>query len=289
MAGTKEPWLKLFTGDILADEELKSCSSSARGVFLYFLALMHRSKKRGYLASPSGKPWTIQQLHRNIGIPEKEIESATKELLHANVFSTEVIEGETFIYSRRMVREADISNKRSEAGRIGMAKRYQTVLQNDNNTDNKRPNIPLASGSSSDSSLEGDARGNQFTLPLLASDAAFIEGWPGSADRIAKWHRTFEDLLGAGFSLESLAVELNRKPRKTEPPWDFYNRLIPKVANGKQPGTSQSLGQPNRVGVTPEKADAYDKKTVRISSAVSAPEAGKTGDADGGEKHCRDP
>lgn len=124
----KQPWMKLYTKDILADEELKSCSLAARGFFLYLLSLMHRSVRRGYLCQANGQPWNLDQLARMTGCSTQEAAHLSQELLTSGVFSA-TDDGTGVLYSRRMVRENNISEARSKAGKAGANSTHGKVAE----------------------------------------------------------------------------------------------------------------------------------------------------------------
>lgn len=103
-------------------------SLAARGLWIEMLLLMHESPKRGYLTM------TEQQLARCVGAGLPEIRRCLKELQSAQTYS---VDATGAIFNRRMVRDEEISEVRSAAGKNGMAKRWQ----NDNKPDNKSKNL----------------------------------------------------------------------------------------------------------------------------------------------------
>ena len=173
MSKSKLPWMQLFTGDVLADEELKSCSLAARGLWVYMLSLMHRSVRRGYLCQANGQPWNLDQLARMTGCSTQEAAHLTQELLTAGVFSAT---DDGIIYSRGMVKQAAISKVRSEVGKRGAVAKH-LPQQNPGKQGGKRvgkpPGKPLKYDSLSSPSPEEEnsespflsARGVRGDLP----------------------------------------------------------------------------------------------------------------------------
>jgi len=110
----KKPWDKWYWQDYLADTGLAACSLAAQGLWMRMLAIMARSNKKGYLLD-GNQNMTAGILARLVGSTIDEIRPLLEELKQHEVFS---VTEEGVIYNRRMVREAEISEKRSVAGRI---------------------------------------------------------------------------------------------------------------------------------------------------------------------------
>jgi hypothetical protein len=123
----------------MKDPELRSCTAGARGLWVDMMCLMFESSQRGYLLI-NGKSPTETQIGRMAGCDTGEVSSYLKELENAGVFSRN---GIGVIYSRRIVRDAEISAVRKKAGRLGgnpnllnqnasktQAKRKQNTKQN---------------------------------------------------------------------------------------------------------------------------------------------------------------
>lgn len=111
----KKPWDKWYWQDYLADTGLAACSLAARGLWIEMLAIMARSEKKGYLLDGNQKMSEVV-LARLARSTVDEIMPLLKELNEHKVFS---MTEDGIIYNRRMVREAEISEKRAEAGKIG--------------------------------------------------------------------------------------------------------------------------------------------------------------------------
>lgn len=117
------PSFQFYPGDWQRDLNLKLCSLSARGLWLEMLCIMFFSARRGYLVKNENKPYSIADLSILVGSPVDELKPLIIELEENNVLSrTE----EGLIYNRRMAREADISDKRSEAAKKKWEKHYNS-------------------------------------------------------------------------------------------------------------------------------------------------------------------
>lgn len=79
------------------------------------LGIMSRSDRKGFL-SINGKPMGSKELAKFVGEFKDKVEELLVELEYYRVFSRDE---DGTIYNRRMVRESDLSRKRSEAGRLG--------------------------------------------------------------------------------------------------------------------------------------------------------------------------
>lgn len=103
--------------------DTRHLSRTARCLWLDLLCLMHDSPRRGYLLVSAGIPLTLEQIARFTGAPTEEVSRELRELVDSGVAS---ITSDGIYYSRRMVRESEISHVRSEAGK----NRQQTCQQN---------------------------------------------------------------------------------------------------------------------------------------------------------------
>ena len=118
----KKPWDKWYWQDYLSDTGLAACSLAAQGLWMRMLAIMARSKKKGYLLD-GNQNMTMEILARLVGSTIQEVKPLLEELKQHEVFS---ISDDGIIYNRRMVREAEISEKRSLAGKISAISKQQT-------------------------------------------------------------------------------------------------------------------------------------------------------------------
>jgi biotin operon repressor len=117
----KFPFIKFFPRDWMGDERVRLCSVAARGLWIDMLCLMHSAHRRGYLQTATGSPLPLEQIARMAGCSTDEVTRLLSELKDAGVYDCS---GNGTIYSRRMVRENDISQVRSANGKRGADSKY---------------------------------------------------------------------------------------------------------------------------------------------------------------------
>ena len=111
----KRPAFQFYPADWRKDMALQSCSVAARGLWIDMLCIAHECEPYGHL-TVNGKPMTAAQIGRHTGLTEREAKRLIAELDDAGVASRT---DEGVIYSRRMVRDEDIRNRRAEGGKAG--------------------------------------------------------------------------------------------------------------------------------------------------------------------------
>ena len=112
MENQKRPSFQFFPGDWRRDSALQSCSVGARGLWIEMMCIMHDGTPYGHLRV-GGKDILPPVLARMVGASLEEVEGWLEELEQAGVFSrTET----GTIYSRRMVRDEEIRQKRAAGG-----------------------------------------------------------------------------------------------------------------------------------------------------------------------------
>lgn len=111
----KRPSFQFYPGDWLRDTALRSVSVAARGAWSDMLCLMHEGTPYGHLKVGS-KVILPDNLARMIGLTLEETSRLVGELEEAGVFSRTT---EGCIYSRRMVRDEEIREKRAKGGILG--------------------------------------------------------------------------------------------------------------------------------------------------------------------------
>lgn len=130
MSLRQQPYLPLYVQDFMTDEKLNECSAESTGVYIRLMCVMHKSKdygkillKQKYKQTPeqsSGRCFEFAcQLSRQMPYDVATIERALMELLEENVIS---LDGE-ILYQQRMVKDAELSDKRAKAGKQGGDKR----------------------------------------------------------------------------------------------------------------------------------------------------------------------
>lgn len=111
----KRPASQYYWGDWRRDTALQACSLAARGLWHEMNCLMHDCEPYGHLCVG---PAAMQpaQLARLVGITPKECTLLLDELEGAGVFSRTP---EGVIYSRRMVRDEALRERRANGGQAG--------------------------------------------------------------------------------------------------------------------------------------------------------------------------
>jgi hypothetical protein len=148
MSSTREdgrPAFLFYVQDWLCEPTLKVVSMGSKGLWIDVLCLMARSPIKGYLLTPTGSKANLDWVAAQLGRTVEEIRPLWQELLDAGTPRTDE---KGRVYSKRMVEDKSLSEKRSEAGRFGgrpkskdKAKGKQsenggTSLDNDNDNDN---------------------------------------------------------------------------------------------------------------------------------------------------------
>jgi uncharacterized phage protein (TIGR02220 family) len=111
----KNPWTKWYWQDWASDDGLRACSLAAQGLWMRMLSIMARSKKKGFLLDGE-KQMESKTLAKLNGESEATIDALLAELFSHGVPSKN---DDGIIFNRRMVRESQISEIRSDVGRLG--------------------------------------------------------------------------------------------------------------------------------------------------------------------------
>lgn len=149
-------WSKFWWQDWQRDPALRSCGVAARGLWIDMLAIAFDGAPRGFVTI-GGKPATTRQLATICGITERQCVTLLAELEDAGVFSRNA---DGWIFSRRMVRDSEVS----EAGREAIAKRWQK---------SEHPNSPPnREGHSPPHSLDAEADAEAESIPPVAPPSA---------------------------------------------------------------------------------------------------------------------
>lgn len=112
----KRPASQYYWGDWFKDLALQSCSLPARGLWHEMNCLMHQGEPYGHLTMPNGKPMGTGQLANLCKITPAICKKLVGELEENGVFSRAE---DGAIFSRRMVRDEDIRNRRADGGKAG--------------------------------------------------------------------------------------------------------------------------------------------------------------------------
>ncbi len=129
----QRPAIQFYINDWIVD--MRGYSLRARGLWIEMICMMWKNKKRGFLQQNNNSKHDGKSLAKVLGLSEGEIKEALKELEEGEVFS---YTDDKTIYCRRMFREWNLGEIRSEAGKKGADKRWQN--------DSKKNSKSLANG-----------------------------------------------------------------------------------------------------------------------------------------------
>lgn len=113
----KLPSFQFYPGDWKKDAGVQSLSFEERGVWFEMMLLMFESAERGKLVFGSGNPMPEDAVARSLGLDRQRYVQILRKLLDYGVASKDEKTG--IIYCRRMVRDAELSKKRAECGKLG--------------------------------------------------------------------------------------------------------------------------------------------------------------------------
>ncbi len=111
----KRPAFQFYPADWRKDMALQSCSVAARGLWIDLLCIAHECEPYGHL-TVNGRAMTSAQIGRHTGLTARECDALLLELADAGVLSRT---DEGVIFSRRMVRDEDLRNRRASGGAAG--------------------------------------------------------------------------------------------------------------------------------------------------------------------------
>jgi hypothetical protein len=111
----KRPAFQFYPADWRKDVELQSCSMAAQGLWINAMCLAHECEPYGHL-TVNGKAMNVAQLARQVGLGPRDAQALLDELLDAGV-ARRTEEGA--IYSKRMVDDEDLRNRRAAGGGAG--------------------------------------------------------------------------------------------------------------------------------------------------------------------------
>lgn len=134
MALRDQPYLPLFVQDFLTDEKLAECSAESTGVYIRLMCIMHKSKEYGKILLRQKEQQSEQpvknfaeklSMHMPYKVPV--IERALDELLENEVL---YIDGNA-LCQKRMIHDAELSEKRSVSGKKGAESSNQRFKKKD--------------------------------------------------------------------------------------------------------------------------------------------------------------
>ena len=162
----KRPSFQFYPADWLRDTALRSCSPGARGLWIDMICFMHEGNPYGHL-KVGNKVILPPNLASMVGATLPDVVGWLDELNQAGVYDF-AESGE--IFSKRMVRDECLRNKRAEGGKLGGNPNLKVnlkVIHEVENEDKQKP-TPSSSSSSSSSLLIPVAKATLSTAKLMA-------------------------------------------------------------------------------------------------------------------------
>jgi len=150
----KRPSFQFYPSDWLRDTALRSCSTGARGLWIDMICFMHEGTPYGYL-KVADKVILPSNLARMVGESVEVVADWLLELQEAGVYDVD----NGAIFSRRMIRDEELRQKRAEGGKLGGNPNLKV------NHEVKQKPTPSSSSTSSPSKKKDDATSVAFVLP----------------------------------------------------------------------------------------------------------------------------
>ena len=134
------PAMPFYVGDWLKCPEVKVLPPDIRGLWFDMICYMWESVERGVMVKPTHHPYSKDEIVRMIGKDCNDSGNWLDTLIENGVCAIRDADGA--IYSRRMVRDEDIRQKRSKAGKMGGTKTAKLLAKkpiNDQPTETPPP------------------------------------------------------------------------------------------------------------------------------------------------------
>jgi len=162
----KRPSFQFYPSDWLRDTALRSCSTGARGLWIDMICFMHEGTPYGYL-KVSDKVILPSNLARMVGETLDVVQGWLDELKEAGVFEIE----NGAIYSKRMIRDEELRQKRAEGGKLGGNPKLK--VNHVVNEEVKQKTTPSSSSSFSSS----NSKNTVTKVTVVVPDWMPIETW----------------------------------------------------------------------------------------------------------------
>jgi len=219
------PAFQFYPSDWLRDPGLRSCSLSARGLWIDMLAFMHEAEPYGHLRL-NGRDLGPEALARMVGCPLKEVRQCLTELERAGVFSR--TESGT-IFSRRMVRDETIREKRAQGGYLS-ANNPAVPCRKDMQKDTLLPSLPPSFGGS----------------PSSSSSSSFLKNMntPASRRDMLNGHRANFEIFWSRYPRKRNKGQAEKVWAKLQPDDVLLGEMLAKLEQAKQtPDWTKDDGQ----------------------------------------------
>lgn len=218
MALRNQPYIPLYIQDIMTDEKLNECSASTHGIYIKgIMCLMHKSEEYGkillkqkYKQNGSKYKNFACQLAKNLLYTEKEIEVALEELIREGVCYFD----DDSLCQKRMIRDNEISLKRSVSGKIGGEK-----TKNNNTISTKKQNNFALAKSEANSEYENT---NEYVIEIKNDIVNRVENFKLEVGLYSYPEKTLSDFFNYWSELNKSKTKMRWEMEKT---WDIKKRL----------------------------------------------------------------
>lgn len=236
MALRDQPYIPLYIQDIMTDEKLNECSASTHGIYIKgIMCLMHKSENYGkillkqkYKQNESKCLCLAKQLSKHLPYSVDEIELAIEELINEKVC---FFDGD-YICQKRMIKDNDLSLKRSEAGKKGGTQTHlakanklsKTIATNIATTENENENEVINANNKKEEDIE-KILSQQIWIEQVAMKYGYkIDDLKESIKTtLEKWSLTGEIYRPESELKKHLVNLINKnKPKEKAKPLNFY-------------------------------------------------------------------
>lgn len=133
MSRREQPYIPFYASDFLSDEKLRECSAETVGVYIMLMCLMHKQEEYGVILlkqkdkqNESNVLNFAYKIAKHLPFDVDTIKRALDELIDNDVVQ---LEGENSdrLSQKRMVKDAQLSQKRAEAGKKGGSARAKVA------------------------------------------------------------------------------------------------------------------------------------------------------------------
>ena len=228
MALRNQPYIPLYVQDFLTDEKLMECSAESTGVYIRILCIMHKSDEYGTILLKQKDKQTDKQienfaikLSKHLPYSLDVIHKSLHELIEEGVLTV----NEHKILQKRMIRDNDISIKRSKAGQKGgFAKGFakakttanseyesENIDANENASESAKANITNKKTKIIDNNIYID----------IVSDLNLVVG-TNFKHTSKKTREHINARLKEGFTLEDFKTVHRKKAQE----WQYDNKMV---------------------------------------------------------------
>ena len=168
MALRNQPYIPLYVQDYLTDEKLNRCSPATQGVYIKILCVLHKCEPYGRVLFKQMDKQVVKQnlsmmqffvywFADQLAFRDKVIEDAIDELIDNDVLKIEQTDFGAILYQKRMVKDFEKSQARSEAGKKGGGNPIlfkQKDKQKDKQRDKQNPEYDIEYSSDTDIDID---------------------------------------------------------------------------------------------------------------------------------------